>query len=367
MFKKKWPFYVLAIYAVVGLLNAFIANEKPVFYKNNNGSYCPACSDFLSDITGIDRKYINLRDSNITFAIYPPVKYSFNYMDAQHSGYKSPAESISAGHLMGTDQLGRDVFAGLIRGCFTSLKIGLFATIICAFLGIFIGMIMAYYGDEKIRFNFFQMISLILGLFLIVFYLFYPLQDLQWLWLLILILFIIVLLKLFTGINLKKIPFPLGSILNKIIEVRRSIPTLIWILVLIPLFQKPSMNNIIMIIVLLGWTTFARHVRAEVLTLNQRNYVNASKLFGADFFYIARKHFLPNLLPTLIVLFSANFVSNILIESSLSFLGIGLPPEEVSWGNQLSEARKNHFAWWYFLFPGMALFFLVFSVNQIKE
>lgn len=88
---------------------------------------------------------------------------------------------------------------------------------------------------------------------------------------------------------------------------------------------------------------------------------------GSGHLAILYRHILPNILPTLLLLGAMNFAGNVLLESTLSFLGMGLPPEEVSWGSLLSEGRKNPYAWWLVVFPGFVLFVLVFTINQLTD
>jgi peptide/nickel transport system permease protein len=166
---------------------------------------------------------------------------------------------------------------------------------------------------------------------------------------------------------LKKYNFPLDAIINKVIEIRKSIPSLIIVLACLPLFTKPSINNVILLIALLGWTNFARHARAETLSIKQREYVQAAKIMGASFIHILRHHILPNIGATILTLAISSFTANILLESTLSFLGIGLPPTEVSWGTMIAESRKNFNAWWMFIFPGLTLIILVFSLNYFSS
>ena len=118
-------------------------------------------------------------------------------------------------------------------------------------------------------------------------------------------------------------------------------------------------------ILILGWTSFARHARAETLSVKEREYVTAARIMGSGHLAILYRHILPNILPTLLLLGAMNFAGNVLLESTLSFLGMGLPPEEVSWGSLLSEGRKNPYAWWLVVFPGFVLFVLVFTINQL--
>jgi peptide/nickel transport system permease protein len=367
--KIKLPIIIVGFYMLVGFFNSLIANEHPLIAMQNGNWVFPAFNDFLEDL-GFNKASHNFNVQTYNSALYAPIQYRFNSIDEANANFQHPLKnSAGAPHIFGTDGIGRDVAAGVVRGCYTSLRIGVFGTLFCAFLGILLGISGAYFGNTRLRTTIPQLLFFLLIILLFLFYIIYHGFAFWGNWLL---LFIVILC--FTLYNIffnkrasSKYSIPIDNIFLRIIELRRSIPMLIFILVLIPLFTRPSSFNIVVLITVLGWTSFARHARAETLTIKERDFVHASNLMGARFWHILINHILPNISTTLIVLACANFASNILLESTLSFLGIGLPPEEVSWGSQLSEARKNMHAWWMFVFPGMIMFILVYFVNKIGD
>ncbi|MBK8698848.1 MAG: ABC transporter permease [Saprospiraceae bacterium] len=368
--KLRWPAYVIALYAFIGVFNSLIANHHPLMASSNEGVTFPAFRDFASDLGLIRNNRMEQRTA-FDWALYPPIRYAANYIDIPNAGFKSPGDCTpGSGHFFGTDQLGRDIGAGMVRGCYTSLRIGIFGTLLSGILGLFIGICMGYFEDKGLSMNVLQSIMLISSLFLGVFYLFFPLISDRFLNVLLVLVFLGVAFLTLCNLSIagwKKFQFPLDSMVMRLIELRRSVPSLIFVLILFPLFSRPDINNVILIITLLGWTGFARHARAETLSVKQRDFVQGSRIMGAKFFYIAIRHILPNIGHTILILAAMNFASNILLESTLSFLGMGLPPEEVSWGSQLSDARKNYFAWWSVLFPGMTLFILVYTINRLAD
>ncbi len=358
-------------YAFIGLFNAFIANSKPLIAQSNDHFLFPAAKDFFQDL-GFDVQGI-YQKQNYEWAIYPPIHFHAKDIDNSHTGFKSPSEcKKGSGHYLGTDQIGRDITAGLVRGCYTSLRIGIFGTIFCCFIGVVLGIAMAYYGND-VKKNILQIFVFILSISLFLFYLIFPIADYNALLLLFIFSSGLFLFKILESYNANtileklKIPIPFDRMLMSIIELRRSLPTLILVLVMFPLFSKPSVNNVIFIITIFGWTNFARHARAEALSVKSRDFVTASSLMGGSFLHLAIKHILPNIAATIAVIATLNFSANILLESTLSFLGMGLPADEVSWGSMLSEGRKNFYAWWQVVFPGMAIFVLVFCVNKMGE
>lgn len=366
--RQKFYFYIIIAYAFVGLFNAFIANSKPIIAKDARGIVFPAMADFVGDLGfKYDDNYI--QQPKYIWALYPPIRYHAKDIDVSHSGFKSPSQcSKDSGHYLGTDQVGRDVAGGIVRGCYTSFRIGIFGTLLCGLIGIFIGLCMAYYGN-RIQLNLLEVITSSLCLILALFYMIFPLQNtvVNTIVVLLLLAFAFGNQYLLGRLTFRKYNLPFDNVIMGIIELRRSMPTLILVLVLFPIFSRPSINNVIFVIAILGWTNFARHARSESLSIKNRPFVTVAQMMGAGFLHIGWKHLLPNIATTMLVLASMNFGSNVLLESTLSFLGMGLPAEEVSWGSMLSVGRKNYFAWWMVLYPGIALFVLVYCINKVTE
>jgi peptide/nickel transport system permease protein len=363
---KRWYILIFALYSFIGLFNSTIANNKPLIAIKDKSIYLPAMNDFMQDIGIYNETKIYDETIKYDWQLNPLIPYKATQPDVINPGFKSP----SFAHLFGTDQVGRDVLAGVIRGCYTSFRIGIFGTLLCGFLGIILGIASGYFQNDGLKLNIIQIFSIFgISLFSIFYFIFpiaafkfYPLINF-----IVAAIIIYLILQLFERLDLKKYSVPLDDIINKIIEIRKSIPSLIIVLACLPLFTKPSIYNVILLIALLGWTNFARHARAETLSIKQREYVQAAKIMGASFIHILRHHILPNIGATILTLAISSFTSNILLESTLSFLGIGLPPTEVSWGTMIAESRKNFNAWWMFIFPGLTLIILVFSLNYFSS
>ena len=213
----------------------------------------------------------------------------------------------SASHYFGTDELGRDVFSRIIFGLQTSLLVATTAVIITVSIGTIFGLISGYYG----------------GL--------------------------------------------LDIIIMRLVDVILSFPTFFLILLVIA-FLEPGLNKVIIVIGLTSWPGLARIIRAETLSLKQREFVLASRLLGQPDFLIIWRHILPNLIHLVLVSAVLNFGGAILTEAGLSFLGLGVQPPTPSWGNILTAGKDYiHFAWWLVIFPGFALLFLVLNFNLLAE
>lgn len=368
--KSRWALGVIAVYAFLGIFNSLIANDQALIAQKKGEWIFPAFEDLLFDWGLKSHGAIEQETKDFQFALFPIIRYKATTLDVSHAGFTKPADGSGQGHYLGTDQLGRDVAAGVVRGCYTSFRIGLLATLFCALLGITLGLLMGYFGNKGILLNTGQVILLGLWTFFSIYFLFYPPISGGGPFIAAVFFWIALVFAGFyylRNISKTRLYLPLDGFLTKIIALRRSIPTLILLLVLFPLFTRPNINNVILVILILGWTGFARHARAETLSVKERDFVTASRIMGSGHFSILIKHILPNIMPTMLVLAAMNFAGNVLLESTLSFLGMGLPPEEVSWGSLLSEGRKNPYAWWLVIFPGLALFVLVFTINKLTD
>ncbi|MGB9822330.1 oligopeptide ABC transporter permease [Thermodesulfovibrio sp.] len=216
-------------------------------------------------------------------------------------------EPPSKEHLFGTDELGRDVFSRIIYGAKVSLKVGFLAMGIAIFTGTVLGSVAGYYGG----------------------------------W--------------------------IDTLIMRVVDVMLAFPTLFLILAVVAVLE-PSIYIIMVVIGLTGWMDVARLVRAEVLSLKEREFVLAARAIGASSGRIIFKHILPNAIYPVIVAATFSVGGAILIESGLSFLGLGIQPPEPSWGGILSIGKDYiTVAWWMSLFPGLAIFLTVLSFNLLGE
>ncbi len=210
-------------------------------------------------------------------------------------------------HRLGTDELGRDVLARIIYGARVSLTVGLTATAIALIVGSLLGALAGYYGGAA-----------------------------DWL-------------------------------VSRLIEVVLCFPFLLLVLGIVALF-RPSFLTIMIALGLTSWTTEARFVRGEFLRIREMEFAQAARASGARDWRIIFRHLLPNALAPVLISASFGVASAILIESALSFLGMGVPPPTASWGNILFSAEQHiEYAWWLAVFPGFAIFLTVAAFNIIGD
>jgi peptide/nickel transport system permease protein len=207
---------------------------------------------------------------------------------------------------LGTDALGRDVLSGLVHGAYVSLLVGLVSTIVALAIGVPVGALAGYFVGRT------------------------------------------------------------DDALMRFTEFFQTIPSFALAIVLLAIFQ-PSLSYVILAIAVVSWPPVARLVRGEVLSLRTREFVEAASLSGLGNTQIILRHVLPNALPPIIVLASLMVAQAILLESSLSFLGLG-DPNVMSWGYMIGAARTViRTAWWLSFLPGMAILLTVLALNLIGE
>jgi peptide/nickel transport system permease protein len=242
----------------------------------------------------------------ILFGVATLAPYISPY-DPGQINIKIVLQEPSPENLFGTDALGRDVLSRMIWGSRISLLVGFVAVGIASLIGVFLGALAGYYG--------------------------------RW----------------------------IDNLIMRFVDIMLCFPTFFLILAVVA-FLEPSIWNIMIIIGITGWMGVARLVRAEFLSLKERDFTIAEKALGARDFRIIFRHILPNALAPVLVSATLGVAGAILTESALSFLGIGVQPPTPSWGNILTAGKDNiEIAWWLSLYPGLAILITVLGYNLLGE
>lgn len=325
-FRKRRLAMVALIYiiflSIVGVCAPLIAGTRPIVCKYKGQIYFPCLAYFNSRWEpGIffKDKFRQQYVKNLTkkdpksWAIWPLV-YQDPYRRVKENEWPGQPEnkfgvegSPDKVSLMGTDQQGWDVFAQLVHGTTIALLVGFVSMGIAAAIGMTIGALGGYFGG----------------------------------W--------------------------IDMLTSRVTEVVMCVPSLILILAMIAILEKTTIWHIMAIIGVTSWTSIARLTRAEFLKLRESEFVTAARAIGVGEIRIMYRYILPNALAPILVPITFGIASAILIESSLSFLGVGPPPPNPSWGTLLNSGRTNLQMWWLIFFPGMAIFLAVLAYNLIGE
>jgi peptide/nickel transport system permease protein len=165
----------------------------------------------------------------------------------------------------------------------------------------------------------------------------------------------------------KKIIVPIDLIVMRVVEVMQSVPFILWILGALTIVGNLNITSLILLIGITGWTGFVRLVRGEMVRIRELEYMEAAEVIGASPMRIILRHALPNVLTPVLIAFSFGIANGVLLEAFLSFIGLGLAAEEVTWGTLLIAARVDFNNWWLAIFPGLAIFLTVYTFNRVGE
>lgn len=214
---------------------------------------------------------------------------------------------LTDGHVLGTDHLGRDILARMISGAKVSLAIAASVVLISGVVGVLVGALSGYLSGTP---------------------------DL---------------------------------VTQKIVESFWAFPPILLAIAILAFFGQ-SLTNVILALTIQRWIPYSRIARAQALVLRSLAYVEASKVMGGGLIWIMRRHILPNLMASAIIVATFSMATAILAEASLSFLGLGVPPQIATWGGMLAEGRSYITrAWWLAVIPGLGIFITVLALNLLGD
>lgn len=273
--------------------------------KRENESYLAEVLDKLKEHKMAMAGLFVLILEIILVAVLPAV-LNLNPYDSDYAAFSA---APSAAHILGTDAIGRDVFARLVYGGRTSLLVGFLSTIISCLIGVPLGLAAGYFrGKAEI-------------------------------------------------------------VIMRVADVFMSFPSIVLILVLVAVVG-PSVWSVTFVIGVLGWTQFARLIYANVLSVSEKEFVESARAIGTSDFEIITRYILPNSFAPILIAITFQMASAVLMESSLSFLGMGVQPPGASWGNMLYDAQSITVLskrLWIWMPPGIALLITVLSINFLGD
>ncbi len=274
-------------------------------------------------------------------------------------------------YLLGTDELGRDVFARMLQGAWVSLTVGFVAVGISVVVGVFMGGVAGYYGQMGILLHHILLVCLITAAGLsLLFGKIYSGSS----------FFIAAILLFYLSMGFRKRPtsgdgrrwlrveiLSIDTLIMRFVDIMLCFPSFFLILTVVALLPA-SIYNIMIIIGLTSWMGATRFVRAEFLSLREQDFATAAKALGVSDWRIIFRHMIPNAVAPVMVSATIGIASAILTEAGLSFLGFGVPPPHATWGNILSDGKNFIFdAPWLTFIPGIAILIVVLSFNLFGE
>lgn len=276
--------------------------------------------------------------------------------------YLAPFEN--ADFILGTDGLGRSVAYGLINGIKVSLAIAFFTGLVSILVGLLFSFVAGYLGNDKLKISNPIKLSLILTSSIALFYLWYSFTFIfLLLWFLVSYLLLYIDKTVFINYNKKSIP--LDSMIMKIVALIKSLPGIFLILFSFALIPEFSLIHLVALITFVRIPSIVRLTRSEVLKIKNQEYILAAEGMGLKTIETFVKHIIPNILTPLTTYFIYTMATTILIESTLSFLGLGLSLDTVSLGSMLSSSREYFGAWWLAILPGGIIFLMIYSIRKL--
>jgi peptide/nickel transport system permease protein len=295
---------VLACLALVAVFADLLASDEPVACRWHGVVYVLPAVTHPPALAGLDDAALRRSEVAGDWVIPALVAHGPGEAGKESEAMEAP---LSAGHPLGTDAHGRDLFARVVHGTRTALGLGLGASLVLVAIGVALGGLAGFAGGV------------------------------------------------------------VDALVSRTVESLTAIPTLVLVLVVGALVPHPTTATLLWTIALTRWTELARLVRAEVLHGLGEDYATAARALGASPARVLLRHVLPNAVGPAIVAAAFGVASVVLIEAAVDFLRVGSPDTMASWGEAMGEARANGSAWWLIVFPGAALLATLVSLNLVGE
>ncbi|TNE61983.1 MAG: ABC transporter permease [Bacteroidetes bacterium] len=390
--------YLLGVLVLLALTSDLLVNSRPLYCKIEGKDYYPGLALLWKDPTlplqdpvldSINRHFL-WRQFDYDKAVFAPVPFAAGELPmspdttvrSARPGSFHPKPAGRFRHWLGTDTNGYDVAAGLIHGARIAVLTGAIAMGLAFFIGLLLGSIAGYWGDDRLRIRRGAGWFFLAGLPLAWFYAgAVPLYraPATGYWSLAILSFTVVLsaciaigslVSRFIPYFAKKVPVPADLVIMRLAEVFTSIPGLLAIIAFAAMLQEQTQTLWAMVALIgaFSWPGVALFIRAELLRVRSMDYITAARGMGLSEWRILFRHALPNALRPAYTILAFGVGSAILLEASLSFLGYGdYNLQGASWGSLLQNARSSPQLWWISLPPGLAICLTLLALHSIGE
>ncbi len=385
--------WVFSILLLAALFRDVLANGHPLYCRVYGQTFYPALRSIWEHqpLVYYGNEHIDSLEQNRTWrqyehyeaVLFAPVPFSPGEQDglgARPPGTLANGQQRGFRHWLGTDKDGRDVLAGMIAGAQVALLTGLVAMGIAFSIGLVLGAVAGFWGDDRLRVRRGQLWMTLLGIPVAWFYVFIAGPDkipgaLQWLGNLLFFISIILVFNILGKILSrwrwfsKTVILPADLLVMRGAEIFNALPKFIFLLIMARLLN--DQRTIWLMVALIGafsWPGVASLIRAELLRVRTLDFVTAARALGLSEWNVLIRHALPNAVRAAYIAVAIGVASAILLEASLSFLGLsGKGMEGASWGMLLRSAREAREAWWLALPPGVAICVTVLALNKVGE
>ncbi len=298
---------VLGVFVVSAVCADLLASDLPLAVRVDGQTYLLPCVMRPSELRSTTTDVLAMKAE---WLVPTPIRFGPNQSSIEFERATPPPWGPDSKHWLGADELGRDVLSRLIHGARVSLFIALVTVLLAVTIGLVLGAVAGTYGG---------------------------LTDL---------------------------------VVSRIVEVMTTFPTVFFLIALLSVLRTQSLWPLVLVLGLTRWPDIARLARGEALKIKQLDYILAAQAMGASRLQIVMRHVIPNAMGPVIVAATFAVGSTLLLEASLTFLGLGVAPPTASWGELLTEAHRTLIypgAWWLAVFPGLAIATAVLCVNRLGE